>query len=615
MLLCEGPDDVGRHFVLSSQQKIADLRTSANVIARILRMALAHPVRMTIAGTATLGAGVAQLLVPRFLGEAVDRIFAMLAQGVAWEVARPGLVVVAVTLFAASSLRGLLLMLHTQQGEVIGQAIAYRLRLLYYAALQRLSYSFHDRVHTGDLMTRGMLDIEGVRYFVNQAVLRIIFLAVLLGAGAYQLMRTDFVLGAIALSFVPLVGWLASSSRLRLREMWYQLQRRMSVLTRVMDENLTGIRVVRAFSSQPHEMGKFDRASQRAYRLVERRVRVRVNHGTWMTFLYYLAMGGVLLVGGMKVLNGPLTVGELTEFLAFMTILQQPVRQIGNLVNATARASSSGQRVFEVLDHEPDIADRPTATPLQVKAGLLRFDDVHFAYQTDDGAIPALQGVSFQVARGETLGIVGPPGAGKSTIAHLVARFYDVDDGVISIDGADIRDVTLSTLRRAVGVIQQDSFVFTATVETNVAYGDPWADRERVSHATASAQLSTYIDGLPMQYRTLVGERGVSLSGGQRQRLSIARGVMLDPAVVVFDDSMAAIDAGTEQRIRRALRELTTDSVTIIIAHRLSSLMHADRILFMEGGRIVEEGSHQELLAHGGRYAALFELQTAVHVA
>ncbi len=596
--------------MLDSEQKIVDLRTSANVIARILRMALAHPVRMAIAGTATLAAGVVQLLVPRFIGDAVDHIFALLASGATWDEGRGGLLVAAVILFAASSLRGLLLMLHTQQGEVIGQAIAYRLRLRYYVALQRLSYSFHDRVHTGDLMTRGMLDIEGVRYFINQAVLRIIYLGVLLGAGAYLLMRTDVVLSAIALSFVPVVAWLASSSRLRLREMWYQLQRRMSVLTRVMDENLTGIRVVRAFSSQPHEMGKFDRASQRAYRLVERRVRVRVNHGTWMTFLYYLAMGGVLVVGGLQVLGGTLSVGQLTEFLAFMTILQQPVRQIGNLVNATARASSSGQRVFEVLDHEPDIADRPTATPLKVDRGLLRFDEVRFAYPTDDGQVPALAGVSFQVARGQTVGIVGPPGAGKSTIAHLVARFYDVDGGSISIDGADVRDVTLASLRRAVGVIQQDSFVFTATVETNVAYGDPWAVRERITHATSSAQLSSYIDRLPMQYRTLVGERGVSLSGGQRQRLAIARGVMLKPAVVVFDDSTAAVDAGTEQRIRRALREQTADCATIIIAHRLSSLMHADRILFMDGGRIVEEGSHDELVAEGGRYAALFELQT-----
>ena len=598
--------------MFTEPQTLVDFRTAANVISRIMRMVMAHPMRMLAASLATLVAGGAQLLIPRLLGQAVDRIFAALQSAATWDQTRASLLVTAIGLLAASSLRGLLLMIHNMQGEVVGQAVAYRLRLRYYAALQRFSYSFHDRVHTGDLMTRGMLDIEGVRFFVNNGLLKALLLVVLVGVGAVLLITTDAALAAVALGFVPVVAWLAGTSRLRLREMWYQLQRRMSVLTRVMDENLTGIRVVRAFTSQEHEMAKFDRASKRAYRLVQRRVRIQVNNSAAMTFVYYLATAGVLLVGGLKVLAGHLTVGSLTEFLAFMTILQQPVRQVGNIVSAIARASSSGQRLFEVLDTEPDISDRPDASPLRVSAGVLRFDDVSFSYRTGDGAVPALRGVSFQVARGHTLGIVGPPGAGKSTIAHLVPRLYDIDGGRITIDGQDIRAVTLESLRGAVGVIQQDSFIFTASVETNVAYGDPWAMRERVSHATSSAQLGDYVDRLPMQYSTLVGERGVSLSGGQRQRLSIARGIMLKPAVVVFDDSTAAIDAGTELRIRRALRELTAECATIIIAHRLSSLMHADEILFIDDGRVVEQGSHEALLAAAGRYAALFELQTRV---
>ena len=591
-------------------QPFVDTRTGAGVLARITRMALRFRVRLLVGILGTTAAAFAQLMIPRFMGQAVDGIHELLLTATQWNPAtRNGLLVLALGLLGASVGRGVFMALYMQQGEALGQRLAYSLRLAYYEKLQHLSFSYHDRVHTGDLMTRGMLDVEGVRMFVNFGLLRTFYLAVLIGFGTYQLIVTDPLMALVAVSFVPIVGWRAIVSRLQLRESWYQLQRRMSILTRVMDENLSGIRVVRAFTSQDHEMDKFDRASRRALLLARKRIKIRVQNTTIMTMTYYAAMCLVLLVGGLKVMNGEATVGRLTEFLAFMTILQLPVRQIGMMVNAFARASSSGQRLFEVLDQEPDVADKPGAPALSLTRGELRFEDVSFAYRTEDGDTEALRGVSFAVGPGQTLGIVGPPGAGKSTIAHLVPRFYDVSGGRVSIDGQDIRDVTLDSLRNAVGVIQQDSFVFTSALERNVAYGDPWADRNRISHATASAQLDAWVRGLPLGYRTLVGERGVSLSGGQRQRLSIARSVMLRPPIMIFDDSTAAIDAGTEQRIRSSLREVTRQCATIIIAHRLSSLMHANEILFLDRGRVVERGSHEELLALGGRYAALYELQ------
>ncbi len=591
-------------------QPFVDARTGAGVLARITRMALRFRLRLLIGVLATIAAGFMQLLIPRFMGQAVDRIHELLAAATQWNPAtRQQLGAAALALLAASVFRGVFMAVYLQQGESLGQHLGYSLRLAYYEKLQRLSFSYHDRVHTGDLMTRGMLDVEGVRMFVTFGLLRTFYLAVLIGFGGYQLVATDPLMALVALSFVPVVGWRAIVSRLQLRESWYQLQRRMSILTRVMDENLSGIRVVRAFTSQDHEMDKFDRASRRALALARKRIRIRVQNTTVMTLTYYAAMGLVLLVGGLKVMNGEASVGRLTEFLAFMTILQLPVRQLGMMVNAFARASSSGQRLFEVLDQQPDVADRPGAPPLALARGVLSFEEVAFAYRTDDGDSVALRGVSFTVGPGQTLGIVGPPGAGKTTIAHLVPRFYDVTAGRITIDGQDIREVTLDSLRNAVGVIQQDSFVFTAALEKNVAYGDPWAERERIEHATASAQLDSYVRGLPLGYETLVGERGVSLSGGQRQRLSIARSVMLRPPIMIFDDSTAAIDAGTEQRIRSSLREVTRQCATIIVAHRLSSLMHANEILFLDHGRVVERGSHDELLAQGGRYAALYELQ------
>ena len=591
-------------------QPFVDTRTGAGVLARITRMALRFRLRLLLGVLGTIAAAFMQLLIPRYMGQAVDRIHELLAAATQWNPAtRQQLVTVALALLAVSVLRGVFMAIYMQQGESLGQHLGYSLRLAYYEKLQRLSFSYHDRVHTGDLMTRGMLDVEGVRMFVTFGLLRTFYLAVLIGFGGYQLVATDPLMALVALSFVPVVGWRAIVSRLQLRESWYQLQRRMSILTRVMDENLSGIRVVRAFTSQDHEMNKFDRASRRALLLARKRIRIRVRNTTVMTLTYYAAMCLVLLTGGLKVMNGEASVGRLTEFLAFMTILQLPVRQLGMMVNAFARASSSGQRLFEVLDREPDVADRPGARALALTRGVLRFEGVSFAYRTEDGDAVALRGVSFTVGPGQTLGIVGPPGAGKTTIAHLVPRFYDVTGGRITIDEQDIRGVTLDSLRNAVGVIQQDSFVFTAALEKNVAYGDPWAERERIEHATASAQLDSYVRGLPLGYETLVGERGVSLSGGQRQRLSIARSVMLRPPIMIFDDSTAAIDAGTEQRIRASLREVTRQCATIIVAHRLSSLMHANEILFLDHGRVVERGSHDELLAQGGRYAALYELQ------
>lgn len=245
---------------------------------------------------------------------------------------------------------------------------------------------------------------------------------------------------------------------------------------------------------------------------------------------------------------------------------------------------------------------------MKVTEGTLRFENVDFAYPGAEKH-QVLTGVSFEAKRGETIGIVGPPGSGKSTMAHLIPRFYDATGGRITIDGQDIHSATLQSLRRSVAVVQQDSFLFTTTIENNIAYGDPWAKEGRIERASESAQLHNYVLGLPTGYGTVVGERGVSLSGGQRQRLSIARALMLRPAVMVFDDLTAAIDAGTEQRIRTAMRRYAADRVTIIVAHRLSSLMHADRILFMEEGRIVESGTHDELLALGGRYKALYDLQ------
>jgi len=577
-----------------------------STLVRIIRLVLRHPWQVAVAIVATFIAAGLQLMIPRLLGRAVDEAQGVVAAADAG--AETALLTTALILLGISFLRGIFTMLQNYFGESVGHFVGYELRLAYYEKLQRLSFSFHDRVHTGDLITLGILDIDGVRTFFSTGLVRFFLLLVLIGVGAYLLISTDLVLGLVSLSFVPFVAWRSSVTRLRLRAIWLTLQEKLSVVSRVMDENLGGTRVVRAFAAHRHELDKFDAASADALALAHERTTTRVVNTSAMNFSFFAAMGLVLWIGGGKVVAGEISIGTLTSFLAFMTILQMPVRQLGMLVNSFARASTCGSRLFEVLDLELAVKDAPDAKDLVVSTGVLRFDNVDFHYPGLDES-SGLRGVTFEAKRGETIGIVGPPGSGKSTIAHLIPRFYDVTGGSISIDGQDIRSVTLDSLRDAVGIVLQDSFLFTTSIENNIVYGDPWAKDERIERASESAQLHNYVLNLPKGYETIVGERGVSLSGGQRQRLSIARVLMLHPAVMIFDDSTAAIDAGTEQRIRMAIRRFADERVTIVISHRLSSLIDADEILFIEDGRIIERGTHAGLLARGGRYRALYDLQ------
>ena len=578
-----------------------------STLLRITRMTLRHPWQVAVTILSTFIAATLQLFIPRLLGQAIDQAQGVMVQG-ASAAAEHALWTTALVLFAVSMLRGFFTMLQNYFGEAVGHQTGYELRLAFYEKIQRLSFSFHDKVHTGDLITLGLLDLDGVRMFFSTGLVRVVLLGVLVGVGAYLLIRTDVVLGLLSLSFVPFVAWRSSVTQLALRSTWLMLQDRLSVLSRVMDENLGGIRVVRAFAAQEHELKKFDRAKQDALELADQRVDIRVSNTSAMNFSFFAAMALVLWFGGEKVIAGQISVGTLAQFLTFMTILQMPVRQLGLMVNSFARASTCGTRLFALLDLELDIKDAPGAKDLVITRGVLRFDNVGFRY-AGAGSNPALSGISFEAKAGETIGIVGPPGSGKSTIAHLVPRFYDVSSGRITIDDQDIAKVTLQSLRKAVGVVQQDAFLFTTSIENNIAYGNPWAREQRIERAAEFAQLHNYIIGLPAGYVTVVGERGASLSGGQRQRLAIARSLMLRPSVLIFDDSTAAIDAGTEQRIRAAMKRFARDRVTLIISHRLSSLMHADQILFIENGRIVEHGTHGELLAAGGRYRALYDLQ------
>ena len=603
--------EIGLNNTPRAEQFAEGNKLEFGLLVRIAKMGFAHSIRMFIALSATIAACVFQLFIPRYVGDAVDYAQGLLldTNNVAVD-PKAALWSAAYMIVLFSILRGLFTMLQNYHGEAIGHCIGYELRLAFYKNIQRLSFGFHDRVHTGDLITRGMLDLEGVRMFISTGIVRLVMLIVLIGGATLLMLKTDLLLTILALSFVPFVGWRSSLARLKLRWMWLLMQEKLGVLTRLMEENLTGIRVVRAFSGQKHELKLFEEASNNTLKVALERVSVRVGSTTVMSFSFFIAMGLVVWLGGLKVIEGEITVGRLAEFLAFMTILQMPVRQIGMLVNSFARASTCGARIFEVIDRQPNISDEQNASPLKITGGVLKFDNVDFSFSSGLEAKNILSGINFTIAPGKTLGIVGPPGSGKSTIANLIPRFYDVSSGSITIDNQDIRDISLESLRQFVSVVQQDSFLFTASIENNIAYGDPWSDGDRITVANTSAQLHDYVARLPLGYGTLIGERGVSLSGGQRQRLSIARGIILKPGIIVFDDSTAAIDSGTEQKIRQALRKDTEERATIIVSHRLGSLMHADEILFLDKGKVIERGNHNALIEKRGRYYDLFRLQT-----
>ena len=580
-----------------------------DILWRIIGMAARYPARLSLAYISALAAIGFSLALPWLFGAGIDL---MVGQNeVTKQFFKEDFTLAALVVFGAGILgvslgRGFCDFARTYTTESLSQKVSFDCRNLLYDKLQNVSFAFHDREHTGDLMSRATADVEAMRRFVNLGMIRSLDVVVRIIAIPIILFTMNWQLALVSMLFVPFIVLRSSVVMRALRRKWLHVQVVMGESVTVLQENLAGMHVVKAFASENYERRKYNRKAEELRAEYYDAERMQGTNSAWMTLYFTFALGVTLWFGGWLVIQGNLTAGQLASFLLYLNQLTFPIRASAQIINTFSRAISSGQRLFNVLDTQSPVAERPDAAEMPRAAGLVRFEQVSFAY--NDRA-PALREVSLDAEPGQVTAILGAPGSGKTTVVNLLPRFYDVTGGRITIDGSDIREYTLQSLRHNVGIVHQDVYLFSASIRDNIAYGVSGATPEDVERAAKVAQLHDQIMTLPGGYDTWVGERGTTLSGGQRQRLSIARTILIDPPVLILDDSTSSVDVETERQIHRAMVEVMKGRTTFVIAHRLSTVREADQILVLDQGVIAERGSHHELIRKGGIYQSIYELQ------
>ena len=598
------------------------------VLLRLATFALRYKGPLILVYVCLIGSTLLSLATPWFLGITIDT--ALEGEGTG------RLVLLAILVLVVSIVRGAFGYGQSYLAEYISQRVSYDIRHAFLSRLLSLGFGFHNRQKTGDLMSRATADVDSIRWMVSFGLVYSIHILILVGGAAALMLITNWNLGLIALSAVPVAVVIAIRMSRRFRGLWRDVQKDTGRMTTVLQENLSGMRVVKTFGAEEHEKEKFGVVANTVSEKTFTVNRLHAANTSLLSLLFTLVTALVIWYGGRQIINASsgMTAGELTQFILYLGLLVFPIRMSGWVVNVFSRAASAGERIFQVLDAPSPLDEKAVAVSLGRVRGEVKFEAVSFSYGANspsstspDGsengevhASPkplglgdighdALHRISLEARPGQKVAILGAPGSGKSTLVSLIPRFYDATEGRVSIDGIGVEDVTLESLRRNVGIVLQDVFLFMDTVRENIAYGLPHAALEEVMAAARSAQIHDFIMELPQQYDTLVGERGVTLSGGQRQRVAIARTLLLDPPVLVLDDSTSSVDAETEAHIQRALDEVMEGRTTFVIAHRISSVKRADLIIVLEDGEIVGKGTHQELISRGGPYERIYRLQ------
>ena len=568
-------------------------------LLKILGFLRSYPGRVSLAVGLLLINICIELTLPQVLGEAMNGLQRHVEHQ---EVFSPALFV---TLYLS------LVMVRSGVGFLLGpirnrivHATLGDIRSAIYSAMQRMAFAYHDRTNSGELISRATTDVWRLQDFFFACLLLTADIVVTLIATSWLIFHISAALGWVALATmlptVLMIGYYAS----KLQPRWRQVHDLHSAMTTVVQENIAGVRVVKAFAKEESEIQKFRDKKQTYLDQLLATVNFWSTRVPFAQFIYGLSTPLVLWVGGREVIRGELPIGDLAKVVFYLMAIGHRVGLIGQFTNIVQNASASAERICEILDEPPSI--KSGSRPMQAGAGEVRFEEVSFSYA--EGKL-ALNGVSLTAAPGQTVAIVGPTGSGKSTLVHLIPRFYDPVHGRILIDGTDVRDLDLAALRRSVSMIFQETFLFSASVAENIAYGQPGATREEIGRCAGLAQAHEFITRLESGYDTIIGERGVSLSGGQRQRIAIARAFLMNPRVLILDDATASVDSQTERLIQESMRELSRGRTTFVIAQRFSTVKHADLILVLRDGRIVEQGTHRELVSRSGFYAEIVEKQ------
>ncbi len=540
------------------------------------------------------GALIGTVLIPYLTGVAINAVRAH---------NHHRLVLLALAIVAAGLARLVFSVLRRIVAGQVSLDVEVDLREALYGHLQRLELSFFDRQQTGQLMSRATVDLQSVRFFLGYGLIFIAqsLVTILLAAVAMFLLQPG--LAAISLAPVPFVVLIANRYGHKSRPAMQEAQQRIAELTADTEENVSGVRVVKAFAQEERQLERFRHTVQRVFDQQLLATRIQAFYNPMISFLPNLGLAAILLFGGREVIDGSLSVGAFTAFYAYLLMLISPMQTLGYMLGAAQRATASGARIFEILDQEPQIQSPLGAPDLPAGDGHVVLRRAGLTFEGTTHA--ALTDIDLDVPAGQVVALVGAMGSGKSALVSLLPRLYDVSTGSVSIDGADVRSVELGSLRGAIAVVNDDPFLFSATVHENIAYARGDATREEVERAAAAAQAAGFIERLPDGYDTRVGERGLTLSGGQRQRIAIARAILADPRILILDDATSSVDASTESEIKRALGDVLAGRTTFVIAHRLSTIALADRIVVLEDGRIAADGTHEELLDQSPLYAEI----------